>query len=492
MQRAPLIPAVVGILAASLLFVGCGSDPGPGAPCGDRGYSCGQLCDGVTPPSACGLDCSNAGCPVGFYCGADETCTADCSGADDALCGDGTCSSSGVCTGPDGVDAGGVDVGRVDLGPPVDAGRVDQGDGVCARVSVEASRVTPNVIFLIDRSGSMGWELDLSDGAQCPLSDGHRDCYDNGTSSAIRDLSRWRGLRSTLIGTSAAPAVEGLIGDLQSQVRFGAVTYHQATNLNTNTFQDGCMALNVLTQSGGAVGVVDPGAVPSARDVIAGNATNDIQYLRLAPNSGTPTGPAIDYVIANLAPSVANSADPTILILATDGAPTSDSDCNGYDYATSNAQDWSVNAVQRAYAAGIRTFVLTVADETEIAQDHVDDLANAGLGRAVDASPAAPSWRVDNVAALNAALSGIIGNEISCTVELAGQVPTWSTDPCAGGTIELVEGTNRTTLQCAPGNGWQLVGPSTVEIMGTACNALKAATNATLDASFPCDTVIFG
>ena len=45
---------------------------------------------------------------------------------------------------------------------------------------------------------------------------------------------------------------------------------------------------------------------------------------------------------------------------------------------------------------------------------------------------------------------------------------------------------------CAPGNGWQLIGPSTVEIMGTSCLQLKAATNATLDASFPCDTVIFG
>jgi hypothetical protein len=431
---------------------------------------------------------------VGFYCSADELCTADCTGTNTALCGDGTCSaSSGMCTGPDGVDQGLADLGRpVDQGPPVDLGPpVDQGDGVCARVSVEASRVTPNVIFLVDRSGSMGWELDLSDGAQCPVNNNHYDCYDS-NSNSIRERSRWRGLRSTLIGTSAAPAVEGLIGDLQDQVRFGAVTYHQASNTNSNTYQDNCMALNVLTQSGGDVGVVNAGATPSARDVIAGDGTSDTQYLRLGPSSGTPTGPAIDYVIANLAPSVLGSSDPTILILATDGEPTSDEDCDGYDHATDDAQDWSVQAVQRAYTAGIRTFVLTVADETEIAQDHVDDLANAGLGRAVDASPASPSWRVDNVAALNAALSGIIGNEISCTVELAGQVPSWSTDPCAGGTIELVEGANRTTLQCAPGDGWQLVGPSTVEIMGTACDALKAATNATLDASFPCDTVIFG
>ena len=119
-----------------------------------------------------------------------------------------------------------------------------------------------------------------------------------------------------------------------------------------------------------------------------------------------------------------------------------------------------------------------------------EDIA-LGVRVSSDAAPQAESWRVTNVAALNEALTGIIGDEISCTVQLDGMVPTWMTDPCAGGTIELVEGNQRTLLTCAPGNGWQLTGPSTVEIMGTACMALQNATNASLDASFPCDTIIF-
>ena len=75
--------------------------------------------------------------------------------------------------------------------------------------------------------------------------------------------------------------------------------------------------------------------------------------------------------------------------------------------------------------------------------------------------------------------NGALGNDVQVTSSLQG------------GTIELVEGNQRTLLTCAPGNGWQLTGPSTVEIMGTACMALQNATNASLDASFPCDTIIF-
>lgn len=483
----------LGVVAAALLFHGCGSDTGPGGRCPGGAFSCGQLCEEANPPAQCGLDCADDACPIGFYCGADDTCTADCA-SDAALCGEGTCNTSmGVCVPPDSVDAGPVDSGprdngpRPDFGPPVDLGPQPDGD-VCARVTVEATRVTPNVIFLIDRSGSMGWELDLSDGAQCPLNNGDRDCYNSNTSS-IRDLSRWRGLRSTLVGTSPAPAAEGLISDLQSQVRFGALTYRRRTSVAE------CGSVSLLSpidiMGTNRIGVVAPGSVPSARDVIAGNATDDNRYLDLDPSGGTPTGPSIDYLVSNLDPAITASDDPTILILATDGDPTHSDNCQGFDNYTNNPEAWSVAAVQRAYTAGIRTFVLAVADEDDLAQDHVNELANAGIGAAPSTSPPAMSWRVNDVAALNAALTGIIGDEISCTIELNGMVPTWQTDPCAGGTIELVEGAQRTMLTCAPGNGWQLTGPSTVEIMGAACLQLKAATMATLDASFPCDTVIF-
>lgn len=499
MQRLSFFFLGLAMMAASLLFMGCSSKSGPGGRCPGGGYSCGQLCTDANPPSVCGLDCSDDACPIGFYCGADDTCTADCS-ADSALCGAGTCNvSMGVCMPPTEEDAGVGDGGLPDNGPRPDNGPlVDLGpqpdNSVCARVSVEATRVTPNVIFLIDRSGSMQWELDLSDGAQCPLNSNERDCYESNTES-IRDLSRWRELRSTLVGTSPAPAAEGLLADLQDQVRFGALTYRRRNGVAE------CGSINLLSpidiMGTDRIGVIAPGSDPSARDVIAGNAA-DTRYLDLEPSGGTPTGPAIDYMVSNLDPAITSSDDPTILILATDGDPTRSLSqgggtdyCAGFDNYTTDPEAWSVAAVQRAYTAGIRTFVLAVADEDDLAQDHVNNLANAGIGADPDAMPAAMSWRVNDVEALNAALTAIIGDEISCTIELNGSVPTWSTDPCAGGTIEIVEGTVRTPLACSPGNGWQLTGPSTVEIMGTSCLQLKAATNATLDASFPCDTVIF-
>ena len=67
-----------------------------------------------------------------------------------------------------------------------------------------------------------------------------------------------------------------------------------------------------------------------------------------------------------LASTVTGSSDPTILILATDGDPTGSNNCNNLTYARDengdliSPEDWSVQAVQRAHAAGIRTLLAHV------------------------------------------------------------------------------------------------------------------------------------
>ena len=482
-------------LLALLVVAGCdannappsNSDGGTNTMCTNGNVSCGQLCEGDSRPAICNVDCSDGQtCATGSYCGPGGTCTLDCT--DSSTCMGGVCSTvTGRCVIP-------PDVGPVqDFGPPPDFG--PQGDGgVCARVSVDVDRVTPNVIFIVDESGSMGWELNTSDGIQCPVnSQGNPDCYDSSTAS-IRALSRWEGMRSTLFGTTAGPADEGLIFDLGDRVSFGMVTYWGSSNSDAS-----CPRSRTLTQSpvfdATPVTVVAAGTTPTARDVMAGDgpSSDDGKFFDINPGGFTPTGPALDFTRTNLASSITSSDDPTIFILVTDGLPNNDApacDDSSIPNYRSNALQWSEEAVQRAFSAGIRTFVLAVADESDLPATHVNRLANAGVGASLSASPAAESWRIGSVTALESALNGIIGAEISCELALNGTAPGWETDRCSGGSIDLVEGGTRMSIPCDGTNGWQLTSDTTVEIFGTWCDTLKATGTATIDATFPCDTII--
>src|SRR5690349_21099878 len=106
------------------------------------------LCDSASAPITCGRACNlTAPCPGGFYCGGDSRCTAQCS-ATFACAGGGTCTSDGHCIG------GTTDSGR-EAGPdvgPVDAPGLDT---TCASVVVGTTLATPNVILIVDQSGSM-------------------------------------------------------------------------------------------------------------------------------------------------------------------------------------------------------------------------------------------------------------------------------------------------------------------------------------------------
>ena len=85
-------------------------------------------CDEDPPLEGCGDTCEvDEDCPAGLHCGDDGACTADCS--EDADCDDGeVCDDRGYCV---------------------------PGDDGCPDVSVNLTPITPTVMLLIDRSGSM-------------------------------------------------------------------------------------------------------------------------------------------------------------------------------------------------------------------------------------------------------------------------------------------------------------------------------------------------
>ena len=134
-------------------------------------------CESPDPPAGCGVPCADAGtaaCDVGFFCGADGKCTAECElGSDVSRCADDeVCSTEGRCI-------------------PMEDGRDAT---TCADVTLMTNPTTPTVLLLIDQSGSMD------------------DPFDTGT--------RWSVMRSVLTD----PAT-GLIYTLESVVRFGLALY---------------------------------------------------------------------------------------------------------------------------------------------------------------------------------------------------------------------------------------------------------------------------
>jgi hypothetical protein len=298
---------------------------------------------------------------------------------------------------------------EVDSG--TDSGTEEDG-GVCGEVVVKSTPVVPNVVVIVDQSGSMKDPF----GAQ----------------------SRWQTLKDYLLGA------DGLIQTYQSRVNFGLALFS-----GTGPSGETCP---YVTQ------------VPAG---LSNFAAISAVYGPAEPLNNTPTGDSITKVITDLEPS----ANQTVFILATDGEP----DTCEQPWPQEGQQE-AIDAVKYAYSLGIITYVVAVANEAELSQEHVSNMANAGQGVASGAE----SYRVNTGAEVKSALNQIVSGAISCTVPINGEVTI--DDPCLG-TVKL----NGTSLACGSTDGWALQGRSVV-LTGTACDAFKLGGE--LTASFPCGTQI--
>lgn len=367
---------------------------------------------------------------------------AACSGDDESAGPGGGASGAGNSGGggfdnPGGGTSGGGTSGGVD-NPSGSGGvaglggsggfRTDGGDD-CPDALVRTSRVTPTVMLLIDQSSSM----------TDPFGD---------------DGSRWDVLRNFLLEQP-----NGLISDLQSQVRFGLAMY---------------------SATSGGMDPLPIGECPMITSVAPAldnyQAIADI-YGPANVIEDTPTGDSIDAVIngLNLPTDPDAMMEPVVLILATDGEPDR---CEELD--PQNGQEEAINAVTRAYSMGVRTFIMSVGDE--VSDQHQQDMANAGLGN-MPGDPDAEYWNVGDDASLRQALTEIVGAQLGCEVQLSGSVS--SGDACDG-TVIL----NGDELECGEDNGWELSTPRTIRLLGTACDTLKADPNVFLDVRFPCSVGI--
>ena len=343
-------------------------------------------------------------------------------------------------------DGGGSD--RPDSGGPQSGRESEAGAGssdpdVCASVRVETHRVTPEVILLIDGSGSMV--------------------------EPFGSVSRWGALRTALLGP------EGVVPSLEPLVAFGMTVYSTPIPMRGAPITT-CPDLLTVAPAIDNLTPIDASFPPR-------------------PSGGfTPTGEALQSVVDSLKASAAQTPHRgrRIIVLATDGEPNG---CEAVttlpvqtlldgrvpvSYAPSEA------AVAAAQTADIDTYVVSLAPElTRNAQSrqHLQALANLGQGLERGASPGAEIFSPEDPAQLDRTLRSLVGSVVSCDLTLEGKL---AVDQACDGEVRL----NGEPLACAGADGWEVVDESTIRLRGTACEKWKREAKAVVEARFPCEAVI--
>lgn len=292
----------------------------------------------------------------------------------------------------------------------------------CPDVSVAITPTIPTVLLMLDQSYSM--------------------TFDFGTNS-----NRWDAVYDTLFDPTS-----GVVYLLDSRVRFG-MTLYSAYGIGPDR-TDECPRL--ISQ--------DP--------VFGEGEILDALYASEAPFGDTPTGESLDALIPDFA--ALESDGPKVIVLATDGEPDT---CA--EPMADMGQAESLAAAERAFAAGLPLFIISVGDD--VGASHLQEMANLGVGKAVDDVDPAPYYQALSPAELVDAFLTIIGSVASCEFEIDGKVDTERA--CMGDVL-----VNGVPIECD--RDWQVVGESTLTLLGEACENLKSGQPIEVTATWPCDIIL--
>ncbi len=256
--------------------------------------------------------------------------------------------------------------------------------------------------------------------------------------------TRWDAVYETLMDP-----VDGVVEPLAHRVRFGLALY-----TSNDGYEGG--ECPMLTE-------VDP--------AIENHAQIDAVFAPEQPVEDTPTGESIQAVADKLAGLELDG--PTAIVLATDGEPDT---CEQPDPQQGQAE--SLAAAQAAYDVDVQTYIISVGNE--VSDTHLQEMANAGVGLDPQGQTKAPFYKAFDADELLNAFEDIIGGVVSCEYDIDGIVDL---ELACEGTVTL----DGETLEC--GVEWKMADPSTLQLLGGACQTLKDGGEHELDATWPCGTV---
>jgi hypothetical protein len=288
---------------------------------------------------------------------------------------------------------------------------------VCETVQLVADPQVPDMMIVLDRSGSM------------------------------EEGGRW---------TPSVSAVRKITNDLQARIRFGLALFPKDEDFNFMTSStNGGFSISI----GGASCTPGDIVVPIA-EMNAGPIGMQLDMAR--PNGGTPTAETLMKLVDDYAatePSPDSKPHPKYVLLVTDGAPTcpngGGSEPNQPDIDSSNA------AIDALTELGVKTFVIgydTATPGNEMLAQVLDGFAQRGGTGDQQHRP------VEDEASLSAALDQITATISSCSFTL-DKAP-----PRADYVLVTLDGKQ---LNLDDVNGWRMPDDVTVEIVGEACNTFK-------------------
>jgi hypothetical protein len=247
----------------------------------------------------------------------------------------------------------------------------------CGARSKAAVKVPPEILIVLDRSGSMNEDIS---GSMC--NDGGV-----GASAGCGATSKW---------AKVIPAINQVVMETEADVNWGLKFFpdSQTNSCNVNT----TAAVPIAPNNSGAIAAAIMGATSANGGVVGYN--------------NTPTRSAMAGATTYL--QSVTTMNPKFILLATDGVPTCGAMGTGMDDAVA-----SEAAVAAANTAGFKTFVAGIATAGN-ADLTLSKLATAGgLPR-----PGTPTYYpVSSAADLAAAIRTFIGAANTCTFQI-GPAPT--------------------------------------------------------------------
>jgi hypothetical protein len=248
---------------------------------------------------------------------------------------------------------------------------------------------------------------------------------------AFGTSDRWQTLRTALMDPKM-----GIVSTLERQVRFGLTLYSGRGGVAP------CPALTSVAPK-----LVNFGAIDTAYPVPTSAIIKD-----------TPTGESITAAAGLLA--AVTDLGPKVIVLATDGEPDT---CAVPDPQTPEAKELAIKAAQDAFAAGVFTFYISVGNE--VSDAHATEMANVGQGYP-RTDPKQRFYRANDQQALADAFSTIVDGIRTCSFQLNGTVTDGGEKD---GTVTL----DGQVLTLDDPNGWRLSSPTTIELVGSACETIK-------------------
>lgn len=399
------------ILALSLTLLGssCAADPRPAS---DEGLSsldeAGSASESASSEDATSNDFTDDG--AGPPCTSDADCPGQVCLPESATCGDpGSCFFAGDC--PEG---------------QVCTDNVCMIGGECGGFQFEIEAIPPNLLILLDRSGSMD--------AAVPNT----------------NLNRWE---------VAKVAIAQLTNSFDAKIRFGLATYSACVG-------NGCSAGTVVVP----IADMNAGAINGFLDMTVGVGSNNgdaidgqgkIQYLCDSGDPETSTGTSLDAQVGN--PALQDSLRDNAILLITDGSESGACVQNGVNGPVAAANLFGQAVPVKTFAVGFGGANL----------DEINNIAQAG-GTGM-------GFQADQADQLELALEQIANAVATCVFQL-DQVPP---DP-----NEIYVFFDKVVPGVAndPLNGWTYDPvANTITFHSTSCEAIKAGTITDIDIVYGCN-----